>query len=116
MGASASPLGMEEGKAVVEGGKWAKRWYSRTGRQTRPRATHMLEAAAVPKRPGLAPRARMAEGLDQGRGVLCRPWLHQEPGISDLSTAQPPAMRINAVVWSPLTAAKSDRRASSARC
>ena len=84
MGASASPLGMEEGKAVVEGGKWAKRWYSRTGRQTRPRATHMLEAAAVPKRPGLAPRTRGVV-FCAGRGCI----KNQESAICQRLNRQP---------------------------
>src|ERR1700722_12772594 len=38
--ALASAPGMEEGKVVVEEGGWAKRWYSRTGRQARPRAPY----------------------------------------------------------------------------
>jgi len=103
---------MEEGKAVVEEGDGQSGGIA--GQVDKlALGHHMLEAAAVPKRPGLAPRTRMAEGLDQGRGVFCagRGCIkNQESAICQRLNRQPCA---NQRRWMrPPTAAKGDRRAS----
>ena len=84
MGASASALGMEEGKAVVEGGNGQSGGIAGQVDKLALGATHMLEAAAVPKRPGLAPRARGVV-FCAGRGCI----KNQESAICQRLNRQP---------------------------